>query len=57
MYFTSKAPSSEIPRQKYVKKYQYEERYKPIKFHIYIEMIGKCKFQWLAIPETLTFLK
>ena len=41
----SKAPSSEIPRQKYVKKYQHKERYKPRKCHIYIEMLRKCKFQ------------
>ena len=36
MYLTSKASSSEIPRQKYVKKYQYEERYNTLKVsHLY----------------------
>ena len=45
MYFTSKASSSEIPRQKYVKKYQHEERYKPTKCHIYIKMTTKSKLQ------------
>ena len=41
-----------IPRQKICKKYQYEERYRPLKFNICIKMIGKCKFQM-----TLNFLK
>ena len=46
MHLTSKPSSSEIPRQKICKKYQYEERYNPLKVsQIYIEMIGKCKFQ------------
>ena len=49
MYLTSKASSSEIPRQK-CKKYQYEERYKPLKFHIYIEMIGKYNVQMAHNP-------
>ena len=50
MYLMSKASSSEIPRQKYVTKNQYEERYKPLKFQIYIEMIGKYKFQMALNP-------
>ena len=45
-----KYPPAEIARQKYVRKYQYEERYKPLNFHIYIEKIVKCKFQMACNP-------
>ena len=34
-----------IPIQKICKKYHYEERYRPLKFQICIETIGKCTFQ------------
>ena len=53
-YFTSKASSSEIPRQKYIEKHQHEERYKPRKCHIYIEMIRKFKFQMAHNPWNIS---
>ena len=45
-----KHPPQKFPDKNILKKYQYEERYKPLKFHTYIEMIVKCKFQMACNP-------
>ena len=44
-----------FPDKTYVKKYQYEERYRPLKFHICIEMTGKCKFQMALNPTKIDY--
>ena len=46
-YATSLHPLSipSIPRQKYVKNINIKRDRSPLKFHICIEMIGKCKFK------------
>ena len=55
-YFTSKASSSEIFKQKYVTKYQHEDRFQPRKCHIDIEMIRKCKYQMACNPSHINHL-
>ena len=51
-YFTSKASSSEIPRQKYVKNINMK-RDISLQSVTYIKMIRKCKFQMAHNPSNI----